>query len=176
MILNKGELNGKRILKSETVDLMTKDHTANITRRPTASSKIIKVINGLCIDQEGTLNLEPGYGFGLGFCILNDPAAAGRTNLARSELFWTGYNSTYFFINPDYRLIGIFMTQVGGGSNPYSFYYGDKMREYTYQGIGGKKKGDSPCGKTETGLNIANLTSKSEGEGYSLPEIQEYRR
>lgn len=138
MILNRGELNGKRILKSETVELMTKDHTSNITHRLTTSSKMTKLINGLCIDEEGSANLEPGYGFGLGFCILNDPAAAGRTSLARGELFWTGYNATYFFINPDDRLISIFMTQVGGGFNPYGFYFGDKMREYTYQGIAEK--------------------------------------
>ena len=25
---------------------------------------------GLCFDEEGSTNLEPGYGFGLGFCIL----------------------------------------------------------------------------------------------------------
>jgi CubicO group peptidase (beta-lactamase class C family) len=135
MILNKGELNGNRILKSETVELMTKDYTANIARKPNAASKIIKFINGLCIDEEGSTNLEPGYGFGLGFCILNNPAMAGRNGVPKGELFWAGYNSTYFFINPTDQLIGIFMTQIGGASNPYSFYYGDKMREYTYKGV-----------------------------------------
>jgi CubicO group peptidase (beta-lactamase class C family) len=137
MLLNKGELNGKRILKPETVELMTNDHTGGIQFRLDTTSNFVKVGNGIVIDSLGTLNLEPGYDFGLGLAILKDPAKAGRTTAANGEYFWSGANATYFFVNPSKKLIGVFMTQIAsvGNPNPYGFYFGDQMRASIYKGL-----------------------------------------
>ncbi|MFN5327219.1 MAG: serine hydrolase domain-containing protein [Bacteroidota bacterium] len=137
MLLNKGELNGKRILKPETVELMTNDHTGGIQFRLDTTSNYVKVGNGIVIDSLGTLNLEPGYDFGLGLAILKDPAKAGRTVAAKGEYFWIGANATYFFVNPSKKLIGVFMTQIAsvGNPNPYGFYFGDQMRASIYKGL-----------------------------------------
>jgi CubicO group peptidase (beta-lactamase class C family) len=137
MLLNKGELNGKRILKPETVELMTKDHTGGIQFRLDTTSSYVKVGNGIVIDSLGTLNLEPGYDFGLGFAILKDPAKAGRTIAGKGEYFWSGANATYFFVNPSKKMIGVFMTQIAsvGNPNPYGFYFGDQMRASIYKGL-----------------------------------------
>ncbi|MFN5055447.1 MAG: serine hydrolase domain-containing protein [Bacteroidota bacterium] len=137
MLLNKGELNGKRILKPETVELMTNDHTGGIQFRLDTTSNFVKVGNGIVIDSLGTLNLEPGYDFGLGLAILKDPAKAGRTIAANGEYFWSGANATYFFVNPSKKIIGVFMTQIAsvGNPNPYGFYFGDQMRASIYKGL-----------------------------------------
>jgi CubicO group peptidase (beta-lactamase class C family) len=137
MLLNRGELNGKRILKPETVDLMASDHTGGIRYRLDTSSQYVRLGNGIVTDSLGTLNLEPGYQFGLGLAIVQDPAKAKRTAATKGEFFWSGANSTYFFVNPSKKLVGIFMTQVAsvGNPNPYGFYFGDQMRASIYKGV-----------------------------------------
>jgi len=137
MLLNRGELNGKRILKPETVDLMSSDHTGGIRYRLDTSSQYVRLGNGIVTDSLGTLNLEPGYQFGLGLAIVQDPAKAKRTAATKGEFFWSGANSTYFFVNPSKKLVGIFMTQVAsvGNPNPYGFYFGDQMRASIYKGV-----------------------------------------
>lgn len=137
MLLNRGELNGKRILKPETVDLMSSDHTGGIRYRLDTSSQYVRLGNGIVTDSLGTLNLEPGYQFGLGLAIVQDPARAQRTAATKGEFFWSGANSTYFFVNPSKKLVGIFMTQVAsvGNPNPYGFYFGDQMRASIYKGV-----------------------------------------
>lgn len=131
MLLNGGELNGKRILKKETIELMRQDYTAGIKLRPDVNGKFYKLAPGIVIDADGSTNLQPGYGFGLGFGLLTDSAQASSIG-PPGEFFWNGANSTYFFINPKLNLIGIFMTQVGFVKNPFHFYYGDSFRQVVY--------------------------------------------
>ncbi len=137
MLLNRGELNGKRVLKPETVDLMVTDQTGGIQFRLDTTSRYDVLVNGIVTDSLGTLNLEPGHGFGLGFAIVHDPAKARRTPSTQSEFFWGGANSTFFFVNPSRKLIGVFMTQVAsvGIPNPYGFYFSDRMRASIYKGL-----------------------------------------
>lgn len=137
MLLNRGELNGKRILKPETVDLMATSHTDNIKFRLDTTNQFMKLGNGIVVDSLGTLNLEPGYQFGLGLAIVQDPAKARRTEATKGEFFWSGANSTFFFVNPTKKLIGVFMTQIAsvGNPNPYNFYFGNQMRSTIYQDL-----------------------------------------
>jgi CubicO group peptidase (beta-lactamase class C family) len=89
MLLSKGQLDGVRILKPETVELMTRN-------------------------QIGDLLIPfPSHGdaFGYGFGILTDrgkdqdPSAVGSYS-------WGGLFYTYFWVDPQNDLIGILMTQV----------------------------------------------------------------
>lgn len=136
MLLNQGSWNGKQILKPETVALMTQDHTQGIERLD-GSDSFSRLGNGIVTDGLGTLNLEPGHGFGLGFAVVKDPKAAQRESQAKGEFFWAGANSTHFFVNPKKKLVAVFMTQVGsvGTPNPYGFYFGNEMRRTIYQGL-----------------------------------------
>lgn len=137
MLVNGGEFNGKRILKKETLQLMTKDVTEGWTNKPKKDDKFMKLANGIVISADGSSNLEPGYGFGLGFGIVKDAKLAGRSELANGEFFWSGANSTYFFVNPKLNLVAIFMTQIGflPNPNPYHFYYGDAFRTAVYKDL-----------------------------------------
>ena len=132
-----GTLKGKRILKKETLDLMQVDVTGGLTRKPDQNSRIYRIANGISLDEDGSTNLEPGYGFGLGFGILTNPMVANKPNVSAGEYFWSGANSTHFFVNPKDEVIGIFMTQIGSlaAPNPYQFYFGDEFRKGVYAGI-----------------------------------------
>lgn len=137
MLLNQGEWNGKRILKPETVSLMTADHTGGIQFRLTTNDAYTRLGNGIVNDELGTLNLEPGYGFGLGFALVLDPKLASRPAATKGEYFWSGANSTHFFINPKKKIVAVFMTQVAsvGSPNPYGFYFGNEMRNAVYMDL-----------------------------------------
>lgn len=136
MLLNQGSWNGKQILKPETVALMIQDHTQGIERLD-GKDAFSRLGNGIVTDALGTLNLEPGHGFGLGFAVVNDPKSAKREPQSKGEFFWAGANSTHFFVNPKKKLVAVFMTQVGsvGTPNPYGFYFGNEMRRTIYQGL-----------------------------------------
>ena len=93
-ILNKGELEGVRLLGPKTVELMTCNHL------PSAL---------LPIALEGT---EPmlGMGYGLGFGVMLDVAQTGVMGSV-GDHGWGGYAETYFWIDPREDLIAILMTQ-----------------------------------------------------------------
>ena len=93
-ILNKGELNGVRLLSPKTVELMTYNHLPP---------------DLIPIAFEG---IEPmfGMGFGLGFSVMLDMAQAGILGSV-GDLSWGGYAETYFWIDPQEKLIAILMTQ-----------------------------------------------------------------
>lgn len=95
MLLNGGELDGIRVLRPETVDLM---------RTNRLSADLIPI--GI-----GPLGDLPGYGFGLGFSVLTD---AGATPVPDTDgvFRWLGIASTYFWIDPEEELIGLVMTQL----------------------------------------------------------------
>jgi CubicO group peptidase (beta-lactamase class C family) len=137
MMYNGGILNGKRILKKETIQLMLQDQTANFSNKPNKKSPMLKLANGLVFGTDGSSNLEPGYGFGLGFAMLKDPIEAGRENVPAGEYFWSGANSTHFFIHPEKKVIAIFMTQIGSipNANPLHYYFGDQFRKSIYQDL-----------------------------------------
>ncbi|MEI8073861.1 MAG: serine hydrolase domain-containing protein [Bacteroidota bacterium] len=137
MLLNKGSLNGVRILKPATVDLMTTTVTDDLLTKTKEKSGYINAATGLVVDAIGSMNLEPGYDFGLGLCVLKDPAIAKRDNAAKGEFFWSGANATHFFVNPTQKLVAVFMTQIGfmPNRNPYGFYFGDEFRKNIYKDL-----------------------------------------
>lgn len=105
MLLNNGSYKGKQYLSSKTVELMR-------------------------MNQIGDLRHAPGAGFGLGFGVTVD--VAGTKGLgSEGQYYWGGAYCTYFFIDPEEELIAILMTQV----QPYSNYYANMMRQFTYQAI-----------------------------------------
>jgi len=93
-ILNKGELNGIRLLGPKTVELMTSNHLP---------------LELLPIAFEGT---EPmlGMGFGLGFSVMLDAAQTGVMG-SEGDHGWGGYAETFFVIDPKEDLIAILMSQ-----------------------------------------------------------------
>ncbi|WP_068471452.1 serine hydrolase domain-containing protein [Candidatus Protochlamydia phocaeensis] len=106
MLLNRGEMDGNRILSRKTIELMTTNHLAGDLGQ---------------FSQEGISHeISPeGIGFGLGVAVMLDPAKAQILGTP-GEYSWNGMASTSFFIDPKEELIGIFLTQVMP-SHHYSF-------------------------------------------------------
>jgi CubicO group peptidase (beta-lactamase class C family) len=99
MLLNGGELDGKRLLAPGTVQHMASDHLPpGVEYGETARERF------------GALAPAPemGYGFGLGFAVRT---AAGRCPLPGSvgEYFWGGVYGTAFWIDPAEQLIVVAM-------------------------------------------------------------------
>ena len=108
MILNKGALDGVRILKPETVALMTQNHL------PTG---FVVTTNG----TTGVLNPGPkpfpfaaGMGYGIDMAVAVDPAASGAP-VGPGTVSWGGSAGTWFWIDPVNDLFFVGMIQRLGG-------------------------------------------------------------
>jgi CubicO group peptidase (beta-lactamase class C family) len=93
MLLNGGELNGRRYLGSRTVELMRSNHTGD-------------KVNG----QFG--RPAHGMGFGLSMQVVEDPIAA-RLSVSKGAYGWAGGTGVSFWIEPAEELVSIFMIQGG---------------------------------------------------------------
>lgn len=89
MLLRGGELDGTRLLRPETVEAMRTNHLPG-------GGDLASLSQGMFSEAD-----YAGVGFGLGLAM----------NLANRQFYWGGVFSTYFFIDPAERLIGLFMTQ-----------------------------------------------------------------
>lgn len=117
MLLNGGTLDGARILSRTTVKLMTSDHLGD---------RISAVVT------PGELLLgTPGYTFGLGFAVRKGPGMAGVAG-SEGEYMWAGYGGTYFWVDPQEQLAGVFMSQQPG---PIRVFYRKMIKNLVYQAI-----------------------------------------
>jgi CubicO group peptidase (beta-lactamase class C family) len=89
MLLNRGELDGARVLRPETVDAMTRDQTEGLP---------------LSIPVHG-------FAFGYGFGIATGPPADGKKDPA-GTFSWGGIYYTDFWVDPRDEVIGVMMTQI----------------------------------------------------------------
>ena len=97
MMLNKGELDGVRLLGRKTVELMTSNH-----------------LQGDMADMGAARFSESncsGIGFGLGFSVMLDPAKAQILGTP-GEFAWGGAASTAFWVDPAEDMIAILLTQL----------------------------------------------------------------
>lgn len=94
MLLNRGELNGKRILARKTVDLMTSNHIGEAA----GIKPWVYYFPGA------------GYGFGLGVAVRTE---AGISHWAGSvgEYEWSGGSGTYFLVDPKEDMFAVLMIQ-----------------------------------------------------------------
>jgi CubicO group peptidase (beta-lactamase class C family) len=90
MLLNRGQLDGKRLLSTRSVDVMS-----SVFAPDTLPGRLA------------------GEGFGLSMRVVENPAAR-NTYLSKGSFGWSGAFNTHFFIDPTEHLVGLFMTQVVG--------------------------------------------------------------
>jgi CubicO group peptidase (beta-lactamase class C family) len=92
MLVNGGELNGRRYLSPRTIDLMATNHTGDM-------------VNG----QFG--RPARGMGFGLGVQVVEDPVAA-RLPVSKGAWGWAGAYGTNVHIEPAEEMVTIIMMQT----------------------------------------------------------------
>jgi len=96
MLVNGGELNGRRYLATRTVEQMSTNHTGDL-------------VNG----QFG--RPARGMGFGLGVQVVEDPAAAGLAQ-SKGSWGWAGAYGTNVNIEPAEQMVTIIMMQTATGA------------------------------------------------------------
>jgi CubicO group peptidase (beta-lactamase class C family) len=117
MLLNGGTLDGARILSRTSVTLMASDHLGDRIKAPLTPGELLI----------GT----PGYSFGLGFAVRTGPGLAGIAG-SPGEFMWAGYGGTYFWIDPQEQIVGVFMSQA---PSPYRAFYRRQLKQLVYQAI-----------------------------------------
>jgi CubicO group peptidase (beta-lactamase class C family) len=113
MVLNKGKLEGVRLLGRKTVELMTANHL------PAAFLPIV------------TSEPHPGVGFGLGFSVVVNAVETGFM-CSEGNHGWSGAASTHFWLDPQEQLIGLLLLQYF----PYGTYpVTEDFRTAVYQAL-----------------------------------------
>jgi CubicO group peptidase (beta-lactamase class C family) len=92
MLLNNGEVNGKRYLKAESVKLM---HTNNLE-------------NGVSVKMGAARG--GGIGFGVDFAIVLDPKPSNNA-MPKESYYWGGAYGTWFWIDPTNEVVFVGMIQ-----------------------------------------------------------------
>jgi CubicO group peptidase (beta-lactamase class C family) len=107
-MLNKGELDGVRLLGPRTVDFMTADHLGDIPVNSGASRAL----------------LPPGHGFGLGFAVRKELGVAAVPGSV-GTYFWGGMAGTTFFVDPAEDLFACLMLQAPNQREYYRMLFRD---------------------------------------------------
>jgi CubicO group peptidase (beta-lactamase class C family) len=119
-LLNRGELDGVRLVSPKTMDLMTANHLPPGTPIGPDMARF----------EALAPSAEMGQGFGLGFAVRTD---AGRNPLPGSvgDYYWGGAQGTYFWIDPKEQLYVVFMMQSPAARLSYRFL----LRQMVYQAV-----------------------------------------
>ena len=115
---NGGELDGERILGAKTVAYMSTNHLG---------ASISAGANGEAPALNGALR---GFGFGLGFGLVLDPAAGGVIG-SIGEYNWGGAAGTVFWIDPVEEIVVVSMIQLM--SSPWPLR--SDLKVATYQAL-----------------------------------------
>jgi CubicO group peptidase (beta-lactamase class C family) len=95
MLVNGGELNGKRLLSPRTVDLMTANHVGNLFAQASPARQ--------------------GMGFGLTVEVVMDGIQANRRT-SNGSFGWDGAFGTHFWVDRKEQLVGLLMIQEPVGA------------------------------------------------------------
>jgi CubicO group peptidase (beta-lactamase class C family) len=96
MLLNGGQLDGKRVLSRTTVALMTSDQLGTRPGTPMEPGELLLGV--------------PGYTFGLGFTVRTGAGIAGVPG-SQGEFMWGGAAGAFFWVDPKEQLVVVFMAQ-----------------------------------------------------------------
>lgn len=117
MMLNGGSLDDTRVLSPTSVRLMASDHLGDRIAQPVEPGELLMGV--------------PGYTFGLGFMVREEPGIAGVPG-SEGEFMWGGYGGTFFWIDPAENLVAVMMSQRAG---PSRAYYRRLTKQMVYQAI-----------------------------------------
>lgn len=103
MLLNRGQLDGVRILSPATVTLMTSNHL---------SPALLNGNFGI-----GAQQMRPGFGYGYNGAVVFNPAMANLSD-GRNEYLWDGAAGTWFWVDPtnDIVFVGMIQRMLGPAS------------------------------------------------------------
>ncbi len=128
-LLNGGTLDGNRILKGETVQLMRQNHIGdlNVGRLNTALPPYSNDVD---------LYPEQDKKWGLSFLINTQRTAQGRSP---GSLAWAGLANTYFWVDPTLNVGGVILTQLLPFADGKVLELFGKFESGVYAGLAGAR-------------------------------------
>ncbi|QUS37464.1 class A beta-lactamase-related serine hydrolase [Tardiphaga alba] len=126
MILNKGVGRGHRLLKPETVALMSENHIGDLHVTPMRSA-----IPAVTNDAELCPGIDKKHG--LSFVINMAPTPEGRS---AGSLAWAGLANTYYWIDPIRNVTGVILMQVLPFADPTCLKVFSDFERAVYAGLG----------------------------------------
>ena len=102
MLLRGGTLNGRQIIKPETVALMGENHIGDLP------AGVLKTNNPPLTNDVDFFPGQP-VRWGLGYMLTLDPGPNGRN---AGSVTWAGIFNTYYWLDPKRQLAGVIMTQI----------------------------------------------------------------
>lgn len=127
MLANGGELDGKRILKSETIKLMRTDVLTE-GQKVSMSDNLSSSLPGATLEM---------LGFGLDFGIIHNDGS-GKAVYGDGTYFWGGAAGTWFWIDPVNNLYFIGMIQLFPKRGPDATDFRGVSRDFVYGALVGK--------------------------------------
>jgi CubicO group peptidase (beta-lactamase class C family) len=127
MLLNGGTLGGARVLASETVALMGRNHIGTLT---------VPALKTAMPDRSFDWNILVNGGrdkWGLGFLISTAPPPGKRSP---GSLSWGGINNTYFWVDPARGVAGAILMQFLPFADPRALAVHDAFERAIYQLVG----------------------------------------
>lgn len=117
MLLNKGTLDGTRVLGRKTVEYMTANQLA--------STVDVSRLHEFAVEH------MDGFGFGLGVAVRVHPGIAGVPGTP-GEFLWSGAQGTMFWVDPKEELVVVFMASTPG---PVRRHYRQLVKNLVVQAI-----------------------------------------
>lgn len=112
MLVNGGVFNGKRIIKQSSIDLMTQKHSEGYPAEENAG-----------YDQLG-------FNYGFSVFVLENPEIDG-VGATKGIYGWSGYHNTHFWIDPERKLYGLFMSRA----REFDFNIQKRFRKEVYSSL-----------------------------------------
>jgi CubicO group peptidase (beta-lactamase class C family) len=102
MLLHQGSFNGARLLRPQTVALMGQNQIGDINAG---------ILQTAMPQRSNDVDFFPGIPckWGLGYMINTKPGPNGRS---AGSLTWAGIYNTYYWLDPQKRIAGVFLTQL----------------------------------------------------------------
>jgi CubicO group peptidase (beta-lactamase class C family) len=97
MLVNGGELNGRRLLSPRTVELMSSIHV-----------------------KDTFPGRSPGRSWGLSVQVISDPVAASM-RVSAGSFGWDGAFGTHFWVDPVEKMVGLLMVQTANRETDRDF-------------------------------------------------------
>ncbi len=117
MLLNKGTLDGTRVLSRKSVEYMT----ANQLGSGVDASRL----------HEFAVEHMDGFGFGLGVAVRTQPGVAGVPG-STGEFLWSGATGTMFWVDPKEEMAVVFLSNTPG---PVRRHYRELVKSLVVQAI-----------------------------------------
>ncbi len=119
MLVNRGHLDGHRIIGRKTLELMATNHLPD-------DGELGRLATGGFGEAE-----FPGVGFGIGFGVGRGPGSTASAGSV-GEFYWGGAASTAFWVDPVEDLTVVFMTQLLPSA---TYPFRSQLRALVYQAL-----------------------------------------